>query len=159
MLSECKGGNFFDHFKNLDLSFLQAASSRDILCLQFLGNHLLKTKNCYPDQQGDKRTFHPVLPSIPDDEEMALLVVDSGRALHKISRYFPGSIYIFGPVPRHITACCKLEAHAIKGPKKQRTRRSTCVLIHLHSPPSFMGHLELSRTGYLTSHTTSYLVK
>lgn len=151
LLSECKGGNFFDHFKNLDLSFLQAASSRDILCLQFLGNHLIKTKNCYPDQQGDKRTFHPVLPSIPDDEEMALLVVDSGRALHKISRYFPGSIYIFGPVPRHITACCKLEAHAIKGPKDEKINMcayTSAFSSFIHGSPGIIK----DRISYISYH-------
>ena len=119
LLSECQGGNFFDHFKKMDLSFLQAASTRDILCVQFLGNHLLKTKNCYPDQQGEKKMFHPVLPTIPDDEDMALLVVDTGRIINKIHQYFPGTIYVFGAIPRHLIAFCNLPAHVIKGPKDE----------------------------------------
>ena len=45
-----------------------------------------------------------------------LLVLDSGRVIHKILQYFPGSIYLFGPVPRHLTPCCEQEAHVIKGP-------------------------------------------
>ena len=115
ILSEYKSGEFIKHMLSLNQSHLAEASSEDILVLSFLGNYLFEKDdfNCNPE--GDN-VWHLINPAIPDDTAMCKLVLDVGKIIRQIVAVFPGKIFLLGPIYRHLTACCDIPEHAIRGP-------------------------------------------
>lgn len=117
ILSEYKRGEFIKHMLSLNQSHLAEASSEDVLVLSFLGNYLFDKddyKNYY--SEGGANVFHLINPSIPDDTSMCKLVLDVGKIIRQLVSVFPGKIFILGPMYRHLTACCDIPEHAIRGP-------------------------------------------
>ena len=115
ILSEYKRGEFIKHMLSLNQSHLAEASSEDVLVLSFLGNYLFEKDdfNCNPE--GDN-VWHLINPAIPDDTAMCKLVLDVGKIIRQIVAVFPGKIFLLGPIYRHLTACCDIPEHAIRGP-------------------------------------------
>ena len=114
--AEFKKRDFIKHMLSLNKSHLAEASSEDTMVLSFLGNYMLdkdKADNYHPEGEN---VWHLVNPSIPDDTSMNRLVLDVGRILRQITSIFQGKIFLLGPIYRHLTPCCDLPEHAIKGP-------------------------------------------
>ena len=82
--------------------------------LSFLGNYLL-TK----DDVINGASCHLVNPTIPCDSTMSTLVIDVGRIIRTLLSAFPGKIYLFGPLERHLVSCCDLPDHRIRGPNNE----------------------------------------
>ena len=105
----CKGGDFFENFKKLDLSFLKDFSKDDLIILHASGNSLLIKEH---HQLADGK-YHLLRPQLLTDELAALHIVHLSQILVKLTGLFGGKIILLGPFPRHIEPCCNTHEHAI----------------------------------------------
>ena len=141
MCSEFKKQNFIKHMLSLNKTHLAEASCEDTMVLSFLGNYMLdkdQAANYHPDGEN---VWHLINPSIPDDTSMNRLVLDVGRILRQLTSIFPGKIFLLGPIYRHLTPCCDLPEHAIKGPSGEDmdlTLYTKAFTAFLHASPGIV---------------------
>ena len=103
------GGDFFDNFKKIDLSFLKETSSDDLIILHASGNSKLVKDH---HQLADGK-YHLLRPQLLTDENAALHIVHLSQILVKLTDIFLGKIIMLGPFPRHLEPCCNIPEHAI----------------------------------------------
>ena len=105
----CRGGDFFENFKKLDLSVLKDANKDDIIIIHASGNNMLDKENHHL-AHGQYHLLHPKLLT---DEVAALHIVLLSQIMVKLTGLFAGKIVLLGPFPRHLKSCCDSPDHAI----------------------------------------------
>ena len=114
VISNCKSGKFLEHLLQQDLSFLSTSQKDDILFIGLLGNEMLNKQTHWADYNSNgQRTFHLLNPAILSDQDMDNLVYNIDKLITQINYHFKGRIFLVGAFPRHLQACCGLQAHAI----------------------------------------------
>ena len=103
---------FLDQNHDTYLAPLKKSKSDDILFLSFLGNELIKKSSHKKDPV--TRKFHVENPTILTGEAYNLLVADTMHMVNAVRKRFNGSIFVLGPIPRHLEDCCDDPTHVIK---------------------------------------------
>ena len=61
-----------------------------------------------------KNIFHIKEPALLTGEEFNILVADTMHVVNAVKKRFNGSVFLLGPMPRHLSDCCTEPAHKIK---------------------------------------------
>ena len=87
----------------------KAKGEKDVLLLMFLGNEIfLKKEHFFSNGR-----CHLEAPAYHNDGTAAALVDNLCRTLTTVQSTYKGAIKILGPLPRHLTKCCKNPSHAL----------------------------------------------
>ena len=111
----CRPGKFLKFVLDQDmdkyLAPLKRSKSDDVIYMSFIGNEILKKSGHEKDKTTHK--FHIKDPSILSGEDFNILVADVMHVVSAVKKRFHGSIFIIGPMPRHLEPCCDEKSHKI----------------------------------------------